>query len=142
MRKRILADYEQDVFRREVRLRTGQEYPKVRGTERLGFAKLDLYPNAKPKSVKPIRLVGERAAAKQEIVEDLLARGCIEPCPASEWASNRFVVPMKEQGKWRLVLDYRQLNEATLQDAQPLPLIEMNVGKPIRTQNFHYCGLE
>ena len=75
MRRRILADYEQDVFSGEVCLRPGQEHPKVRGTERLGFAKLDLYPNAKPKSVKPIRLVGERAAAEQEIVEDFLARG-------------------------------------------------------------------
>ena len=124
MRKRILADYERDVFSGEVCLRPGQEHPKVRGTERLGFAKLDLYPNAKPKSVKPIRLVGERAAAEQEIVEDFLARGWIEPCPASEWASNGFVVPKKEKGKWRLVVDYRQLNEATLPDAHPLPLIE------------------
>ena len=124
MRRRILADYERDVFSGEVRLRPGQEHPKVRGTERLGFAKLNLYPNAKPMSVKPIRLVGERAAAEQEIVEDLLARGWIEPCPASEWASNGFVVPKKEKGKWRLVVDYRQLNEATLPDAHPLPLIE------------------
>ena len=124
MRKRILADYERDVFSGEVRLRPGQEHPKVRGTERLGFAKLDLYLNAKPKSVKPIQLVGERAPAEQEIVEDFLARGWIELCPASEWASNGFVVPKKEKGKWRLVVDYRQLNEATLPDAHPLPLIE------------------
>ena len=75
MRKRILADYERDVFSGEVCLRPGQEYPKVRGTEGLGFAKLDLYPNAKPKSVKPIRLVGERATAEQDIVEDFLAPG-------------------------------------------------------------------
>ena len=124
MRKHILADYERDVFSGEVRLRPGQEHSKVRGTERLGFAKLDLYPNAKPKSVKPKRLVGERAAAEQEIVEDVLARGWIEPCPASEWASNGFVVPKKEKGKLRLVVDYRQLNEATLPNAHPLPLIE------------------
>ena len=124
MRKRILADYERDIFSREVRLPPGQEHPKVLGTERLGFAKLDLYPNAKPKSVKPIRLVGERAAAEEEIAEDFLARCGIEPCPASEWASNGFVVPKKEKGKWRLVVDYRQLNEATLPDAHHLPLIE------------------
>ena len=124
MRKRILADYERDVFSGEVCLRPGQEHPKVRGTERFGFAKLDLYPNAKPKSVKPIRLVGERAAAEQEIVEDILARGWIEPCPASEWASNGFVVPKKEKGKWRLVVDYRQLNDATLPDAHPLPSLK------------------
>ena len=124
MRKRILADYELDVSSGEVRLRPGQEHPEVRGTERLGFAKLDLYPNAKPKSVKPIRLVGERAAAEQEIVEYFSARRWIEPCPASEWASNGFVVPKKEKGRWRLVVDYRQLDEATMLEAQPLRIIE------------------
>ena len=124
MRKRILADYERDVFSGEVCLRPSQRHPKVRGTERLGFAKLDLYPNTKPKSVKPVRLVRERAAAEQEIVENFLARGWIEPSPAYEWASNYFVVPKKEKKKWGLVVDYRQLNEATLPDAHPLPLIE------------------
>ena len=89
-----------------------------------GFAKLDLWRKAKPKSLKPIRLLGERAAAEQEIVEDFLARGWIEPFPPSERASHGFVVPKKEKGKWRLVVDYRQLNEATLPDAHPLPLIE------------------
>ena len=124
MRKHILADYERDVLTGEVRLCLGQEHPKDRGTERLGFAKLDLYPNAKPKSVKPRRLVGERAAAEQEIVEDFLAPGSIEPCPASDWASNNFVVPKKEKEKWLLVVEYRHLNEATLSDAHPLPLNE------------------
>ena len=75
MRKRIIADYERDVLSGEVRLRPGQEHPKVRGTERLGFAKLDLYLKAKPKSVEPIRFVRELAAAEQEIVVDVLARG-------------------------------------------------------------------
>ena len=117
MRKRILADYERDVFGGEVGLRSGQEHPKVRDTERLGFAKLDLYPKAKPKSVKPIRLMGERTAAEQEIVEDFLARGWKELCPA-------FVVPKKEKGKWCLVVDYRQFDEATLPDTHPRPLIE------------------
>ena len=97
MRKPILQDYERDVFSGEARLRPGQEHPKVRGTQRLGLAKLDLYPNAKPKSVKPIRLLGERAAAEQEIVEDFVARGWIELCPVSEWASNGFLVPKKEK---------------------------------------------
>ena len=124
MRKRILADYERDFFSGEVCLRPGQEHPKVRGTEQLGFARLDLYLNAKPKSLKSIRLVGERAAAEQEIADDFLACGWIEPCPASKWASNGFVVPKKKKVKWGLVVDYRQLNEATLPDAHLLPLIE------------------
>ena len=104
MRKRILADYERDVFSGEVLLCPGQEHPKVRGTERLVFAKLDLYPNAKPKSLKPLRLGGERATAEQEIVQDFLARGWIEPYPASEWAPNEFFVPEKKKGRWRLVV--------------------------------------
>ena len=124
MRTRNLAGFERDVFSGEDRLCPGQEQPKVRGTERLGLAKLDLYPNAKPKSVNPIPLAGERAAAEQEIVEDFFARGWIKPCPATEWASNGFIVPKKEKGKWRLVVDYRQLNETTLPDAHPIPLIK------------------
>ena len=48
MRKRIPADYEQHDFSVELPLRPGLEHPKVHGTERLGFSKLDLYLNAKP----------------------------------------------------------------------------------------------
>ena len=38
--------------------------------------------------------------------------------------SNGFVVIKKEKAKWRLVVDYRQINEATLPDAHTLPLTE------------------
>ena len=113
MRKLILADYGRDVFGWEVCLCPAQANPEVHVTERLVLVKLDLYPNANPRSVKPIRLVGERAAAEQEIMEDFLVQGWIEPCPVSEWASNCFFLPKKEEAKWRFVVDYRQLNEAT-----------------------------
>ena len=141
MRKHILADYERHLYSGEVHLGPGQEHPKVRGTEYLGFAKLDLYPNAKPRSVKPIRLVGERAAAEQEIVEDILARGWIEPCPASKWASNGFVVPKNEKGKCRLVVDYRQLNEAALPDVHPLSLIEKMLENQSKHRTFTIVNL-
>ena len=70
---------------------------------------------------------------KKEIVEDVLARGWIGPCPASEWASNGFVVPKKEEGKWRLVVDYRQLNETSLPDAHPL----LFIGNMLENQSKH-----
>ena len=38
MRKRILAEYERDVFSREVRLCPCNKHPKVRATEQLGVA--------------------------------------------------------------------------------------------------------
>ena len=131
MRKHFLADYEQDVFSWEVGLCSGEEHPK-------GLAKLYLYANTKHKSVKPLRLVGEHAAAEQEIEEDFLARGWIEASPASEWASNGFVVPTKEKWKMCLVVDYRQLNEATLPDTHPLRLME-DMLESIQTPDFYYC---
>ena len=91
--------------------------------------------------MKHIRLVGERAAAEQEVVEDFSAGGWIEPCPASEWASKGFVVPEKEKGKWRLVVNYRQLNEATLPDAHPLPLIENMLENQSTHKNFTIVAL-
>ena len=66
-------------------------------------------------------------------MEDFLALGRIEPCPAFEWASNSFVVPKKEKGKWRLIVDYRQPNNATLPDAHSLSLI----GNMLENQSKH-----
>ena len=66
MRKHILTDNEWAVFSLEVHLHPGHQHPKVWGTGWLGFAELDLYLNTKCKSMKPRRLVGERAAAEQE----------------------------------------------------------------------------
>ena len=91
--------------------------------------------------MKPIRFMGERAAAEQEIVEDFLAHGWIEPCPASKWPSNGFVVPKKERGKWRVVVDYRQLNEATLPNVHPLRLIENMLEKQSKHKVFTIVDL-
>ena len=49
------------------------------------------------------------------------------------FASFRFPVPKKGKGKWRLVVDYSQLNEATLPDTHPLPVIE----KILENQSKH-----
>jgi len=40
-----------------------------------------------------------------------------------EWSSPAFVVA-KTGGKWRGVVDFRALNEATVTDAHPFPRIE------------------
>ena len=42
----------------------------------------------------------------------------------SAWSSPSFPVPKKVAGAWRLVCDYRRLNDATINDAHPMPLIE------------------
>jgi len=68
-------------------------------------------------------------AHKQEInrqVDDMLGKGVIETS-TSPYNSPLWVVPKKADSKgnkrWRLVIDFRALNEKTLGDAYPLPNI-------------------
>ena len=42
----------------------------------------------------------------------------------SQWASPAFIVPKKENGEWRLVVDYRGLNEPTEHNSYSLALID------------------
>ena len=57
----------------------------------------------------------------------MLHQGIIKP-PTSLWSSPLWIVPKKldasRERKWRIVLDYRKLNEKTIRDAYPLPNIE------------------
>jgi hypothetical protein len=48
----------------------------------------------------------------------------LEEEAVSPWLSPAFPVPKKEPGTWRLVIDYRVVNEAIITDAYPTPLIE------------------
>ena len=41
----------------------------------------------------------------------------------SAWNSPSFPVPKKESGKYHLVVDFRAVNESTITDAHPMPLI-------------------
>ena len=89
----------------------------------VGLAKLLMKENAVPKHQRPYKLVGEREAAMQELVEDFLERGWLEECKdGSPWSCNAFAVPKKGEGKkFRMVIDYRDLNEGTQADNHPAP---------------------
>ena len=88
-----------------------------------GMATINLLPNTLPRVQRPFRLVGEHKAAIAELVEEFISGGWLEPSVAG-WSSPAFVVPKEVAGKWRMVLDYRWLNDCTLVDAYPLPLVE------------------
>ena len=62
-------------------------------------------------------LSGTRAQRARRI------RGWIEPSD-SEWARPAFIVPKKEKGEWRLVVEYRGLSEQAEHDSYSLPLID------------------
>ena len=54
-------------------------------------------------------------------MEKFESQGMLEEA-VSPWLSPAFPVPKKEPGTWRLVIDYRVVNDATVTDAYPIPL--------------------
>ena len=53
----------------------------------------------------------------------MLDAGFIRPCRYAEWISS--VVPVqKKDGRWRVCVDFRDLNRATPKDEYPMPVAE------------------
>ena len=59
----------------------------------------------------------------KEELQKLLDAGFIYPISDSEWVSPLVLVP-KKNGKWRICVDYRELNKATKKDHFHLPFID------------------
>jgi hypothetical protein len=59
----------------------------------------------------------------KEELQKLLNAGFIYPISDSEWVSPLVIVP-KNNGKWRVCVDYRALNKAMQKDHFPLPFID------------------
>ena len=75
-----------------------------------------------PKKQRPFRLIGEREDALCDLIQEFIDRGWVEPSNF-KWCSPAFTV-RKKNGEYRLVIDYRWLNECSETDAYLLPLIE------------------
>ena len=56
-------------------------------------------------------------------LQKLLNVGFIYPISDSQWVSPLVVLP-KKNGKWRICVDYRELNKETQKDHFPLPFID------------------
>jgi len=63
-----------------------------------------------------------RDIVKEEL-QKLLNVNFIYPISNSRWVSPLVVVP-KKNGKWRICVDYRELNKSTLRDYFPFPFID------------------
>ena len=64
-------------------------------------------------------------------MDNLLRAGFIREVKYSEWLANVVVVP-KKGGKWRVCVDYTDLNEACSKDIFPLPRIDQIVDASTR----------
>ena len=116
IRKTLLAEYAGSVFDTHT---TGD--PKVRGPH--GLAEIILKTNARPVKQKMFQIQGERRAAWIALTDQIIADGKVEP-GIGPWNSPSFPVPKKKPGEYRLVEDFRRVNDATVDDAHPLPRIE------------------
>jgi hypothetical protein len=60
----------------------------------------------------------------KKVIEKLLEAGFIRPCRYAEWISS--IVPaQKNDGRWRICVDFRGFNRATPKDEYPMPVAEM-----------------
>ena len=88
--------------------------------------KLNIAPFAKPVRQRVRRFHPDRHRVIQTEVDDLLQNGFIRPVKYPEWLANVVVVPKKDN-KWRVCVDYTNLNDACPKDIFPLPRIDQIV---------------
>lgn len=117
----VLQDY-QDVFAE----------PKTLPPARALDHRIPLKPNTSPSSQRPYRCPYVQKAVVEKLVQQMLASGIIQH------SNSPFAAPIllvkKKDGSWRFYVDYRKLDDSTIKDKFPIPLIddlldELNVKK-------------
>lgn len=82
---------------------------------------IDLKEGFKPKVSKLYPLLGKQQEELDTFLEENLRKGYIRPSKSPQ--ASLFFFTKKKDGKFRPVQDYRALNEQTVKNAYPLPLI-------------------
>ena len=84
--------------------------------------KLNVIPSFKPVKQKRRSLALERQKEINEEVSKLLQAQAIQEVDYLDWLDN-VVLVNKENGKWKLCIDFTNVNWAYLKDSFPLPLL-------------------
>ena len=84
---------------------------------------LNVNPLITPKKQLPRRLSKEHAEAVRQEVTKLKQAGAIKEVFYPEWLANTVVVK-KKSGKWRVCVDFTDLNKACPKDPFPMPKID------------------
>ena len=90
------------------------------------FQRLNVVPSARPIRQRVRRFHLDRHQVIQDKVDNLLKAGFIREIKYPEWLENVVVVP-KKGGKWRVCVDYTDLNDAYPKDNFTLPCIDQIV---------------
>jgi len=94
---------------------------------------LNIDPTFKPIKQKRRKLGRERAEAVKAEVQKLLRIGSITEAKYPDWIANPVVVK-KKNGKWRVCVDFTDLNKACLKDSFLLPHIDRLVESTSRNK--------
>jgi len=95
--------------------------------------KLSIYKDARYVAQKKCKLGEERRLAAKVEADKLLNAGFIEEAHYTTWLSN-VVLVKKVNGKWRMCVDYTDLNKSCPRDAYPLPNIDQLVDGAARNK--------
>ena len=113
------------------------------------FHKLNMDPSFPPKKQKPSRSAKEHVEAIRLEVRRLKEARAIREIFFPEWLANTVAVK-KKNGKWRLCVDFTDLNRACPKDLFPMPkidqLIDAMYGHPRMSfldafQGYHQIAL-
>ena len=88
--------------------------------------RLSVSPSFKPVKQKKRSFASKRQKAINEEVDKLLQAGAIREVEYPEWLAN-VVLVKKANGKWRLCIDFTDVNRACPKDSFPLPRIDLVV---------------
>ena len=94
---------------------------------------LDIKPGVKPKKQKPRKMSDEKVAAVKAEVQRLLDAKVICEVKYPTWLANTVSVK-KKNGKWRMFIDFTDLNKACPKDDFPLPRIDKIVDDAANSQ--------
>jgi hypothetical protein len=83
---------------------------------------IDLKPGTEPIARTPYRMSTLELQELKMQLKELLDLGLILPS-VSPWGALVIFI-QKKDGLWRLFIDYRQLNKATIKNQYPLPIID------------------
>jgi hypothetical protein len=106
----VLAKVDEKKWKKVIRKHLPVLHDRI-GKMVCGLYTFSLIPGAKPVRQRMYALSQVKKDALVKMLKVLLANDCIEPCKHSMWMSPIILVS-KGGGRWRLVVDYRRLNES------------------------------
>ncbi|KAJ4811234.1 Pol-polyprotein [Rhynchospora pubera] len=119
----------------EIFVAEGGQMPDIK--REIAEHKIKFFPNARPVHQKKRKFRPERRTIIEEEVQRLLAAEFIREVKCPAWLANPVVVP-KPNNKWRVCIDFTDLNKACSKDPFPLPNIDALVDS---TADFSHLSI-